>query len=158
MKKTRLWLLALLLALIILPAKAETGYGVVYNSSMVNLREQPTQYSDWLGAYASGKWVQIHGESGNWFRAASLSRVTIEEVNGQPFDPDAVYAVITSNANAKGGMDASYVFRSVAELEDEKTVVTTAVVRDVIWMYLAGELGNVISEPYAQAQDRITVK
>ena len=101
---------------------------------------------------------EAYGESGNWFRAASLSRVTIEEVNGQPFDPDAVYAVITSNANAKGGMDASYVFRSVAELEDEKTVVTTAVVRDVIWMYLAGELGNVISEPYAQAQDRITVK
>lgn len=94
----------------------------------------------------------------DWFKAASLGRVTIGEVNGQPFDPEAVYAVITSNANAKRGMDASYVFKAVADLEDEKTVVTTAVVRDVIWMYMADELGNVIGEPYAEAQGRITVK
>lgn len=67
MRKTRLWLLALLLVMVILPAKAETRYGVVYNSSSVNLREQATQYSDWLGAYPSGKWVAITGESGNWY-------------------------------------------------------------------------------------------
>ena len=110
---------------------------------------------DTARAYDKG---EAYGDSGNWFKAASLGRVTIEEVNGQPFDPEAVYAVITSNANAKGGMDASYVFKSVAGLEDEKTVVTTAVVRDVIWLYIAGELGNVVGEPYGEAQGRITVK
>ena len=110
---------------------------------------------DTAKAYDKG---EAYGESGNWFKAASLGRVTIKEVNGQPFDPESVYAVITSNANAKGGMDASYVFKSVAALEDEKTIVTTAVVRDVIWMYIAGELGSMIGEPYAETQSRITLK
>ncbi len=110
---------------------------------------------DTAKAYDKG---EAYGESGNWFEAASLGRVTIEEVNGQPFDPESVYAVITSNANAKGGMDASYVFKSVAALEDEKTIVTTAVVRDVIWLYITGELGSMIGEPYAETQSRITLK
>ena len=94
----------------------------------------------------------------NWFKAASLGRVTIDEVNGQPFDPEAIYAVITSNANVRMGMDASYVFKSISAQEDEKSVITTAVVRDVVWMYLSGELANVVGEPYAEAQGRITIK
>lgn len=98
------------------------------------------------------------GEAYNdkWFKAASLGRVTIEEVNGQPFDPAAVYAVITSNANFNG-MDSSYLFKAAAE-ENEKSTITTAVVRDVIWMYIAEEMNNVIGDAYAQAQGRITVK
>ena len=87
--------------------------------------------------------------------AASLSRVTIDEVNGQPFDPEAVYAVVTSNANFNG-MDSSYVFAAAAE-ENEKSTITTAVVRDVVWMYLADQLNNVVTEAYAQPQGRITV-
>ena len=90
------------------------------------------------------------------FKAASLGRVTIEEVNGQPFDAEAVYAVITSNANFNG-MDSSYVFKTAAE-ENEKSAITTAVVRDVIWLYVAGELNNVVGEAYAEAQGRITVR
>ena len=98
------------------------------------------------------------GEAYNekWFRAASLGRVAIEEVNGQPFDGEALYAVITSNANFNG-MDSSYIFKAAAE-ENEKSTITTAVVRDVIWLYIAGELNNVIPDAYAKAQDRILVK
>lgn len=93
----------------------------------------------------------------NWFRAAAPGgRVTIEEVNGQPFDPEAVYAVITSNANFNG-MDSSYIFKEAAEANGKSTI-TTAVVRDAIWLYIAGELNNVIGDAYAEAQDRITVK
>ena len=93
----------------------------------------------------------------NWFRAAAPGgRVTIEEVNGQPFDPEAVYAVITSNANFNG-MDSSYIFKEAAEANGKSTI-TTAVVRDVIWLYIAGELNNVIGDAYAEAQGRITVK
>lgn len=92
----------------------------------------------------------------NWFTAVSLGRVTVDEVNGQPFDAEAVYAVITSNANFNG-MDSSYVLKAAAE-ENEKSTITTAVVRDVIWLYLAGELNNVIPDAYAEAQGRITVK
>ncbi len=92
----------------------------------------------------------------HWSRAASLGRVTVEDVNGLPLDMDAVYAVITSNANFNG-MDSSYIFKEAAA-ENEKSTVTTAVVRDVVWMYIAQELGNVIGEGYAVPQGRITVK
>ena len=92
----------------------------------------------------------------HWFRAASLGRVTIEEVNGQPFDPEANYAVITSNANFNG-MDSSYIFKEAAQA-NEKSAITTAVVRDVVWLYIAGELNNVVGEAYAEAQGRITVQ
>ena len=99
---------------------------------------------------------EAYGDKGIWFRAASLGRVTVEEVNGKSFDPEAVYAVITSNANFNG-MDSSYIFPIAAEA-NEKSTITTAVVRDVIWMYIAGELNNVIGDDYADAQGRITVK
>ena len=92
----------------------------------------------------------------NWFKAASLGRVTIEEVNGQPFDAEATYAVITSNANFNG-MDSSYVFKAAAEA-NEKSCITTAVVRDVVWLYLAGELNNTVGEEYAAPQGRIAVE
>ena len=82
--------------------------------------------------------------------------VTIEEVNGKPFDAEATYAVITSNANFNG-MDSSYMLKAAAE-ENEKSTITTAVVRDVIWLYIAGELNNVIGDPYADEQGRITIK
>ena len=91
-----------------------------------------------------------------WYRAASISRVTITGVNGQPFDPEAVYAVITSNANFNG-MDSSYVFKAAAA-ENEKSTITTAVVRDVVWLYLSGEMNSVIGGAYAQPQGRITLE
>lgn len=90
----------------------------------------------------------------NWFKAASLSRVTITEVNGEAFDPEATYAVITSNANFNG-MDSSYIFAEAKET-NEKSTITTAVVRDVVWMYLAAD-ENIISEGYAEPQGRITI-
>ena len=99
---------------------------------------------------------EAYGDSGNWYRAASLGRVAVEDVNGKPFDPEAVYAVLTSNANFNG-MDSSYMMKAAAE-ENEKSTITTAVVRDVIWMYIAEVLENRIGEDYAEVQDRIAVK
>ena len=98
---------------------------------------------------------EAYGDKG-WFKAASLGRVTIEEVNGQPFDAEATYAVITSNANFNG-MDSSYIFTAAAE-ENEKSTITTAVVRDVVWLYISGELNSQIGEDYFASQGRITVK
>ena len=99
---------------------------------------------------------EAYGDKGIWFKAASLGRVSIEEVNGKPFAAEDMYAVITSNANFNG-MDSSYIFPAAAEA-NEKSTITTAGVRDVIWLYIAGELNSVIGEPYAEAQGRITVK
>ena len=46
-------------------------------------------------------------------------------------------------------------FKNAAEA-NEKSTITTAVVRDVVGC-IAGELNNVIGEDYAQAQGRITI-
>lgn len=106
---------------------------------------------DTSAAYDKG---EAYGD--HWFKAASLGRVSIQEVNGQPFDAQATYAVITSNANFNG-MDSSYIFPEAAA-ENQNSTVTTAVVRDVIWMYLADELNNVVGGDYGEAQGRITIE
>lgn len=69
--KIKRWIFCLLaVCLIILSAGAlaeEGKFGMVYKSESVNLRQQATQYSTWLGSYGSGEWVEITGESGNWY-------------------------------------------------------------------------------------------
>lgn len=90
-----------------------------------------------------------------WFKAASLGRVTITEVNGQPFNPEATYAVITSNANFNG-MDSSYAISAAAKANEASTI-TTAVVRDIVWMYIAQCLESNIGSEYAEAQGRINI-
>ena len=102
-------------------------------------------------AYDKG---EAYGE--HWFKASTLGRVSIDEVNGKPLEMEAQYAVITSNANYNG-MDSSYVFKAAAE-ENEKSTITTAVVRDVIWMYIASEMKNMIDDQYAEPQGRIIIK
>ena len=106
---------------------------------------------DTARAYDAG---EAYGD--HWFTARSISRVTVADVNGQPLDEAATYAVITSNANFRG-MDSSYIFPQAAAA-NEKSTITTAVVRDVIWLYIAGELGNVIGDAYAAPQSRLTVE
>lgn len=91
-----------------------------------------------------------------WSKANSVQRVSIESVNGKAFDAAATYAVITSNANFNG-MDSSYVFKTAAE-ENELSAVTVAVVRDVVWSYIASELNNQIGDAYAAPQGRLTVQ
>lgn len=91
----------------------------------------------------------------HWFKAGSIARVTIDEVNGHAFDEAAVYAVITHNANFNG-MDSSYKFAEAAAANDA-CAITTAVVRDVVWMYLDEVLENVVGSDYEKPQGRITV-
>ncbi len=98
--------------------------------------------------------LEAYGD--HWFTAGSVSRVSISDVNGQPFDETATYAVVTSNANFNG-MDSSYVFNTAAE-ENELSAVTVAVVRDVVWSYIASELNNQIGDAYAAPQGRLTVQ
>ena len=98
--------------------------------------------------------LEAYGD--HWFTAGSVSRVRIDDVNGQPFDAEATYAVVTSNANFNG-MDSSYVLKAAAEA-NEQSAVTTAVVRDVVWSYIASELSNQVGESYAAPQGRLTVQ
>ena len=89
----------------------------------------------------------------NWYRAESVNRVSIQDINGKPFDAEALYAIITSNANYNG-MDASYV---CLDKDEDKSVITSARVTDVVWMYIQQELGGVIGQRYAAPEGRIVV-
>ena len=42
-------------------------------------------------------------------------------------------------------MDSSYVFKAAAEA-NEKSTITSTVVRDVVWMYLSESLENVVKD------------
>ena len=89
----------------------------------------------------------------NWYKAAGINRVTVQSVNGKAFDPKALYAVVTSNANYNG-MDASYV---CLEKDADKSAITSALVTDVIWMYIQEKLGGEIGSAYAATEGRVTV-
>ena len=67
----RRWAALMLVLLTLLPGfparAAVYGFGVVSNDKYINLRSQPTQNSTKLGSYNKGVWIEIVGESGNWY-------------------------------------------------------------------------------------------
>ena len=77
--------------------------------------------------------------------------MTINSINGQPFDPEANYVVVTNDFLAAGG-DTYYAFnvsvsRSTGKLMDEAVVE-----------YITEELdGKVTAEQYGEPQGRITI-
>ena len=82
----------------------------------------------------------------------SINRVTIDEVNGKPFDPNATYAVATNNFTAAGG-DTYYAFaRSEGSIDTGYTLDT------ILMDYIKEELNGVIGEKYAEPDGRITIK
>ncbi len=54
--------------------------------------------------YAKGElYTDLAGKETTYFAPTEIRRVSIQEVNGEPFDIDATYAVITNNFCAAGG-------------------------------------------------------
>ena len=87
-----------------------------------------------------------------YYGPKSINRVTIESINGKPFDKDATYAVITNDFLAAGG-DIYYAF-AAASSQIESGLSLDTVVMD----YITDELkGTVTEEAYGQPAGRITV-
>ena len=86
-----------------------------------------------------------------YYAPASIRRVTINEINGQAFDPAATYAVVTNNFCAGGG-DTYYRFKDASAQFDTSIPLDEALIE-----YITDKLGAVIDEPYAEPQGRITV-
>ena len=74
-----------------------------------------------------------------YYAPASIQRVTITAVNGEPFGMDETYAVVTNNFCAAGG-DTYYAFHAASEQFDTGIVLDEAVVE-----YITEALGGVIS-------------
>lgn len=86
-----------------------------------------------------------------YYGPKSINRVTIENVNGQPFDLDATYAVITNNFVAAGG-DTYHAFAEASNQYDTGIQLDEAVMD-----YITTELGGTIGEEYASPFGRIHV-
>jgi len=81
------------------------------------------------------------------------SRVKIEPVGGQPFDPEALYIIATNDFTAAGG-DTYYAFRYPNATSGYKTGVA---LEDALVNYVTTVLGGVVGQDYANPQGRITV-
>ena len=95
---------------------------------------------------AYDKNAETYPES-TYYGPASIKRVTIKDINGQPFDETATYAVITNNFCAAGG-DTYYIFKNASAQFD-----TGIPLDEAVMAYIEEELGGVISaEKYAAAR------
>ena len=82
------------------------------------------------------------------------SRITIETVGGEPFDPDALYTISTNDFTAVGG-DTYYVFRYPYTMTG---INTGLALEDALIMYTQDVLGGVVGGLYAEPQGRIIIK
>ena len=88
-----------------------------------------------------------------YYCPASIQRVNITSINGEPFDTAATYAVVTNNFCAAGG-DTYYVFKNASAQFDTGIVMDEAVME-----YVSDKLGGYItSEDYGGTRhDQIQV-
>ena len=87
----------------------------------------------------------------SYYGPKTINRVTIDSVNGQPFDEDATYAVVTNNFLAAGG-DTYYAFASASEQFD-----TGIPMDEALMDYITEELEGVVGQAYAEPAGRITI-
>ena len=100
---------------------------------------------DTTKAYDQGAVYSLDGKESSYFAPASIKRVTINAINGEPFDPNATYAVITNNFCAAGGDTYNVFARSSGNFD------TGIPMDEVVMEYITEVLGGVITaEAYGQ--------
>ncbi len=146
------------------------GVGVLYvtGAELLETLEAATQTADCPG------WAQVAGltyqvdtaqpydageEYGDFFKAASIHRVTITSVGGEPFDENATYALVADNFLMNGN-DTYYTLSEIKNAHPELYLNNGNGVktRDIVAMYIREVLGGTVGEPYAAPQGRITVQ
>ena len=87
-----------------------------------------------------------------YYKPASIRRVTIDSINGQPFSMTDTYAVVTNNFCAAGG-DTYYVFKNASSQFDTGIPLDEAVID-----YVVTELHGTIGSKYATPRGDQTIK
>lgn len=94
----------------------------------------------------------LDGKETSYYAPKTIQRVTIESINGEPFDPDALYAVITNNFCAVGG-DTYNVFANTLGFD------TGIPMDEAVMAYITDGLnGKITAEAYGEPQGRTTIK
>ena len=106
----------------------------------------------------TGKEYDAGEAYGKFFRADSVSRVTITSVNGKAFDSKATYAVVCDNFLINGN-DTYYTLKEAKETGAAYANNGNGVkVRDAVAQYIQKQLNGVIGSSYASAQGRISLE
>lgn len=139
------------------------GVGIVYvtGAELLDTLESATQCENCPG------WAQVAGleytvdtsaaydageEYGDFFKAASINRVTIASVNGEAFDENASYAVIADNFLMNGN-DTYYTFGAIKEAGENYVEVSSfggLKTRDIVALYIQEVLGGTVGAEYAE--------
>ena len=102
--------------------------------------------------YDQGEVYMLEGKDTSYYGPASIKRVTINSINGKPFDPEETYVVITNNFCAVGG-DTYNVFANSGLGFD-----TGITLDEAVMAYISEALNGVITEEaYGQPKGRVTV-
>ncbi|MBR6301077.1 MAG: bifunctional metallophosphatase/5'-nucleotidase [Clostridia bacterium] len=101
---------------------------------------------DTTKAFDQGAVYTLDGKEGSYFAPASIQRVSIESINGEAFDPAAVYAVVTNNFCAAGGDT----YNAFARAYSEGSGFDTGIPMDeAVMAYIAEVLnGTITAEAY----------
>ncbi|MBR2663498.1 MAG: bifunctional metallophosphatase/5'-nucleotidase [Clostridia bacterium] len=107
---------------------------------------------DTTKAYDQGAVYMMNGKETSYYAPASINRVTITAINGEPFDPSATYAVVTNNFCTAGG-DTYNVFG-----QSTSTFDTGIPLDNALMSYVEEVLQGVVSaETYGAPQGRLTI-
>ncbi len=110
---------------------------------------------DCTKSYDKGEVYTLNGKETSYFAPASIQRVTITSVNGEPFDPAATYAVVTTDFIASGGDTYNAFNRAYAA----GTGFDTGIPMDeAVVEYVTEALGGKITaEQYAEPRGSMTI-
>ncbi len=98
--------------------------------------------------YDQGDVYTLNGKESSYFAPASIQRVTITAINGEPFDPEATYAVVTNNFCAAGGDTYNVFNRAYAEGAGFDTSIP---LDEAVMNYITDVLGGKITaEQYGE--------
>ena len=100
--------------------------------------------------YDQGDVYMLDGKESSYYAPASIKRVTIQTINGEPFDAEATYAVVTNNFCAAGG-DTYNVFNRayVQGFGFDTGIPMDEAVMDYVTEVLEGVIGDTYAEPSA---------
>ncbi|MBO7422262.1 MAG: 5'-nucleotidase C-terminal domain-containing protein, partial [Oscillospiraceae bacterium] len=97
--------------------------------------------------YDQGDVYMLDGKETSYYAPASIKRVSIQSVNGEPFDAEATYAVVTNNFCAAGGDTYNVFNRAYVQGFGFDTGIP---MDEALMDYVAEVLGDVIGDTYAE--------
>jgi len=97
--------------------------------------------------FDQGEVYTLNGKEGSYYAPASIKRVTIKSINGEPFDENAIYGVVTNNFCAAGGDTYNVFNRAFSQGFGFDTGIP---MDEAVMEYVTEVLGGVIGQEYAE--------